>query len=130
MSTERDRTSENSHNELGSAEEPQRTGTSGPVWPDRVVPSWSVPPGLIAPQVAARDAERPAAPQTEAEPAGEDDDLPGMAPPAGWFLPPPGGSPQTADAEDDDGAESARRRRTLWRASLLTHFVGEAKRIV
>src|SRR5690348_9618159 len=98
MSTERDRTSENSHQDLGSAEDPQRIGASDSVWPDRVVPSWSVPPGLMSPQVAARDPEPLEAPQPQAqvEPGSQDDDFPGVAPPAGWFLPSPDSIPQSA----------------------------------
>src|ERR1700735_4106300 len=86
MGTESDRSSENRHQALGSAEEPQRAGTSGPVWPDRVVPPWSVPPGLIVPQAAAQDAERPDVVPEEPEQANDDDDFPGVAPAAGWFL--------------------------------------------
>src|SRR5580700_5895661 len=89
MSTESDRLSENRHQEPASAEEPQRAGTSGPGWPDQVVSPWSVPPGLIAPQAVAQDAERP------------------DAPPAGWFLRSPASRPadslQTADAEGVTG---------------------------
>src|SRR3974390_3356222 len=81
MSTESDHTSENSHQEPGSAEESQRAGIA-PVWPDREVPTWSAPSGLIASQAAC--------PETSvASPvAGSADnhDWPGVAPPAGWFL--------------------------------------------
>src|SRR5580693_8892676 len=104
MSTESDRLSENRHQEPASAEEPQRAGTSGPGWPDQVVSPWSVPPGLIAPQAVAQDAERPDAIPADAEPASDDDDLPGVSPPAGWFLRSPASRPvdslQTADAEE------------------------------
>src|SRR5580693_3609157 len=104
MSTESDRLSENRHQEPASAEEPQRAGTSGPGWPDQVVSPWSVPPGLIAPQAVAQDAERPDATPADAEPASDDDDLPGVSPPAGWFLRSPASRPadslQTADAEE------------------------------
>jgi len=105
MGTESDRPSENRYQELGSAEEPQRADTSGPVWPDRVVPPWSVPPGLIAPQSAAQDAEGPDVAPAEPESANDDDELPGVAPPAGWFLrsAPAGSADSThgADAEED-----------------------------
>ena len=47
MNTESDYSSENRHQAPGSADESQRAGTAAPVWPDRVVPPWSVPPGLI-----------------------------------------------------------------------------------
>ena len=104
MSTESDRLSENRHQEPASAEEPQRAGTSGPGWPDQVVSPWSVPPGLIAPHAVAQDAERPDATPADAEPASDDDDLPGVSPPAGWFLRSPASrsadSLQTADAEE------------------------------
>src|ERR1700723_3826680 len=104
MGTDSDRSSENRYQGLGSAEEPQRAGTSGPVWPDRVVPPWSVPPGLI-PQAAAQDAEGPGTGPAEPEPANDDDDFPGVAPAAGWFLrSAPVGSADgthTADAEED-----------------------------
>src|SRR5260370_5983511 len=103
MSTESDRSSENRHQEPGSPEEPQRAGTSGRAWPDHVVPPWSVPPGLIAPQAAAPDAERPDVTPAEAEPVS--DDVPGVSPPAGWFLRSPASipadGPQTVDAEED-----------------------------
>ncbi len=105
MSTESDRSSENRHQESGSAEETQRAGTSGQAWPDQVVPPWSVPPGLIAPQAAAPDAVRPDVAPAEAGPASDDVDFPGVAPPAGWFLRPPASgpadSPQTAAAEEN-----------------------------
>ena len=90
MSTESDRSGENRHQEPGFAEEPQRAETSGGVWPDRLVPPWSVPPGLITSQatrpeadVGPLDVEPPDAEPVEAE---ADDDWPGAAPPAGWFL--------------------------------------------
>src|SRR5579859_7518716 len=103
MSTERDRTSENSHHDLGSAEDPQRIGAPDQLWPDRVVPSWSVPPGLMSPQVAACDPEPPEASQVpaQAEPASRDDDFPGVAPAAGWFLRSPDGIPQSAGPDDN-----------------------------
>ena len=72
MSTESDRSSEDRHQGSGSAEEPQRAGTSGQAWPDQVVPSWSVPPGPIAPQAAAPHAERPDVTPAEAELASND----------------------------------------------------------
>src|SRR5271169_3007737 len=104
MSTESDRSSENRHQEPGSAEEPQHAGTSGRAWPDQVAPPWSVPPGLIVPQAAAPVAERPDVTPAEAEPTSDDDDLPGVSPPAGWFLrssaSSPADSPQPADAEE------------------------------
>src|SRR5215471_11053926 len=83
MNTESDRSSENRHQEPGSAEEPQRAGTSDGDWPDRVVPLWSVPRGLIAPQAA--EPETTVTPQ-DGEPADGGGDWPGVAPPAGWFL--------------------------------------------
>ena len=105
MSTESDRSSEYRHQGSGSAEEPQRAGTSGQAWPGQVVPSWSAPPGLIAPQAAAPDAERPDVTPAEAEPASDDVDFPGVAAPAGWFLRSPASGPadgpQTADAEEN-----------------------------
>src|SRR6516164_4253098 len=100
MSTESDRSSENRHQEPGSAEEPQRAGTSDGAWPDRVVPPWSVPPGLIASQAARPDTE--VAP-SDAEPADDDGDWPGAAPPAGWFL----RSPASGPAESRPQAELA-----------------------
>src|ERR1700721_528068 len=105
MGTDSDRSSENRYQELGSAEEPQRAGTSGWVGPDRVVPPWSVPPRALAPQAGAQDAERPDAVPAEPGPANDDDDFPGVAPAAGWFLrsAPVGSadSTHTADAEED-----------------------------
>src|SRR6516165_7837976 len=93
MSTESDRSGENRHQEPGFAEEPQRAETSGGVWPDRVVPPWSVPPGLITLQatrpeadLGPLEAEPCEAEPAEAVPADADDDWPGAAPPAGWFL--------------------------------------------
>src|SRR5260370_17218062 len=94
MSKESDRSSENRHQEPGSPEEPQRAGTSGRAWPDQVVPPWSVPPGLIASQAAAQDAERPDVTPAQAEPASDDDDdVPGVSPPAGSPLRSPLPSP-------------------------------------
>ena len=105
MTTERDRSSDNRDQEPGSAEEPQRAGTSSWAWSDRAAPSWSVPPGLIAPRVAVPDAERPDITPAEAEPASDDDDFPGAARPAGWFLNSPAGRPadhpQAADLEEN-----------------------------
>ncbi|HJY72253.1 MAG TPA: hypothetical protein VJ347_10770, partial [Streptosporangiaceae bacterium] len=70
------------------------------------MPPWSVPSGLIAPQAAVQDAERPDVTPAQAEPA-SDDDVPGASPPAGWFLhspvSSPADSPQTSDAKE--GAE-------------------------
>ena len=110
MDTERDRSSENRHQEPGSAEEPQRAGTSGGSWPDRMVPSWSVPPGLIAPQTA-----RPETDVTppDAGPITDDGDWPGLAPPAGWFLPTPANGPADSwpPADQADQADQATRRR-------------------
>jgi hypothetical protein len=105
MSTESDRSSDNRDQEPGSAEEPQRAGTSGWAWSDRAAPSWWVPPGLIAPQAAVPDAERPDVTPAEARSASDDDDFPGVAPPAGWFLrssaDDPADRPQGADLEEN-----------------------------
>src|ERR1700684_2303529 len=100
MGTDSDRSSENRYQELGSAEEPQRAGTSGPVWPDRVVPPWSVPPGLIPPQAAAQDAERPGVAPGGPGAGSDDDDFPGVAPAAGWFL-------HSAPADSADSTHTA-----------------------
>src|ERR1700691_2285287 len=115
MTTERDRSSDNRDQEPGSVEEPQRAGTSSWAWSDRAAPSWSVPPGLIAPRAAVpdaerpdvtpADAERPDVTSAEAEPASDDDDFPGPARPAGWFLNSPASGPadhpQAADLEEN-----------------------------
>ena len=102
MSTESDQLSENRHQEPGSAEESQHAATGGPVWPDRVVPTWSVPPGLIASQAARSETD--VAPP-DAEPA-DNDDWPGVAPPAGWFLRPVANGPAGSLPEPDPAVGS------------------------
>ncbi len=74
--------------------------------------SWSVPPGLIAPQAA-----RPETDVTppDAGPITDDGDWPGVAPLAGWFLPTPADGPadnrpladQADQADQGDQADRA-----------------------
>jgi hypothetical protein len=102
--------------------------------PENLVPSWSVPPGLMVPeprQPEADDAPDKQAPDKQApdrqapepvadgqavgESADDDNSWPGVAPPAGWFLrlpPPPPVSPDSV-SPDSASPDSA----SPWRAA-------------
>ena len=71
-------------------EERQRTGLFRWDDPENLMPSWSVPEGLIVPGPRQPDADtQPSGPGPQAaaaEPAASDSSWPGVAPPAGWFL--------------------------------------------
>ncbi|HEV2931899.1 MAG TPA: hypothetical protein VGY96_02090, partial [Streptosporangiaceae bacterium] len=86
-----------------AADEPQLAGASERAWPDRIVPSWSVPQGLTAPDRSAGSAQAQASPHSgppDEESPAEEDAWPGVAPPAGWFLRTPGNaSPAEACAQ-------------------------------
>src|ERR1700689_4191651 len=76
MNTESDQSSENRHQVSPPAENSQRAGTTGWNEPAGLVPSWSVPPGLIVPS-----------PRSTVDDSTVDDSAwPGIAAPAGWFL--------------------------------------------
>ena len=109
-------------------EERQRTGLFRWDDPENLMPSWSVPPGLIvpgprhpeanaqppgpAPQPPGPAPQPPgSAPQPDAEePASGDSPWPGVAPPAGWFLraaSPPVARQESASARESEGDQPA-----------------------
>ena len=102
-------------------EERQRTGLFRWDDPENLMPSWSVPPGLIVPGPRHPEANaqppgpaaRPpgSAPQPDAEePASGDSPWPGVAPPAGWFLravSPPVARQESAPAQETEGDQPA-----------------------
>ena len=125
VNTESNQSSENRN--IGASaedsreEERQRTGLFRWDDPVNLMPSWSVPPGLIVPgprhpeadaQPAGPDARPPgSAPQPDAEePASDDSPWPGAAPPAGWFLraaSPPDARQESAPARETEGDQPA-----------------------
>jgi len=94
MDTESDQSSGNRN--IGASpedsreEERQRTGLFRWDNPQNLMPSWSVPPGLMVPGPRQPEADaRPSGPDAQPvaeEPASGDNAWPGVAPPAGWFL--------------------------------------------
>ena len=107
VSTESDQSSGNRYHGSSPEEERQRTGLFRWDDPENLVPSWSVPPGLMVPGPRQPQADDPAAQAADGQAAGEsaadDNSWPGVAPPAGWFLrapePPPATSPESASPE-------------------------------
>lgn len=83
------------------------------MWPERVVPPWSVPPGLIAPQVTGHGAERPEAAPADPEPPNDEGEFPGAAPPAGWFL----GAAPTGPADSTPAADAGQDLTGEWFAA-------------
>jgi hypothetical protein len=122
MDTESDQSSGNRNTgawpEDSREEERQRTGLFR--WDDseNLMPSWSVPPGLMVPgprqpepdvQPSGPEAE-PSGPEAQSaadEPASGDKAWPGVAPPAGWFLraaqSPPDVRQGSASAQEPEG---------------------------
>ena len=117
MSTESNQSSGNRHHGSSPEEERQHTGLFRRDDSENLVPSWSVPPGLMVPGPRQPQADDCAPPspggqtpdrQAPSESAADDNSWPGVAPPAGWFLraaqPPPttspgGASPESASPE-------------------------------
>ena len=91
MNTESDQSSENRHQVSPPAENSQHAGTTGWNEPAGLVPSWSVPPGLIVPSPRSTvddSADDDSAVDDSAvdDSAVDDSAWPGIAAPAGWFL--------------------------------------------
>jgi hypothetical protein len=129
MDTESDQSSWNCNIEAwpedSREEERQRTGLFRWDNSENLMPSWSVPPGLMVPgprqpgpeaqpsgpeaQPSQPDAERsgPEAQPAAEEPASGDNAWPGVAPPAGWFLraaqSPPDARQGSASAQEPEG---------------------------
>ena len=125
VSTESDQSSGNRYHGSSPEEERQRTGLFRWDGSENLVPSWSVPPGLMLPGPRQPQAGDPAAqaPDRQAAPesAADDNSWPGVAPPAGWFLrapepsatrtenaSPETASPETAPAQDAGDEAPAR----------------------
>ena len=119
MGTESDQSSGNRNigawPEDSREEERQRTGLFRWDNSENLMPSWSVPPGLMVPgprqpepdvQPSRPEAGPEAQPAAE-EPASGDNAWPGVAPPAGWFLhaaqSPPDARQGSASAQEPEG---------------------------
>src|SRR5437763_8845444 len=127
MSTESNQSSGNrdipASPEDSREEERQRTGLFRWDDPENLMPSWSIPPGLIVPGPRQPDADsqpsepghQPSEPEPDPQPAATEPQAdrsgswPGVAPPAGWFLhsaqPPPAARQDRNSAQEPEGDE-------------------------